>query len=427
MQNFDNINWKYTKCIQVMPARMNKILDILEKNGYSRIDPDPGKKLVTARWKMYDHYFVTSRTGNDITIHVYFVNKYIALPIRYSTTYKFSDENIVRGGQAAPQIYAAFKRKAKKTFDEVYGYDRKLWEGEEEPFWMLKQCVPAPLNYADDNFTNRTLYSCYKGDVSSAYPFEAAKTLPTLKGMQIVKGKQKANDEFPFAFRPSEGTVEIYGEFDSAYFFERKEYKYRWLPDPWYPDDITILCKAADDNYLGDIFRTKYANRQKHPKNKSCMNSFIGFCHMNSCPRYAHIAAVVLARCNHRMLTLADELRRRGQDPALINVDSILWIGDDQPDLLQAGKSFGAFHAEHKNCEAIIASAKKYQILDADGTLFNTWSGCKTDKQRSLKFGDILYKDLIQEKQYIFDPEVNRFRVVRINELGVEIMEGIAK
>ena len=117
MQNFDNINWKYTKCIQVMPARMNKILDILEKNGYSRIDPDPGKKLVTVRWKMYDHYFVTSRTGNDITIHVYFVNKYIALPIRYSTTYKFNDENIVRGGQAAPQIYAAFKRKAKKTFD----------------------------------------------------------------------------------------------------------------------------------------------------------------------------------------------------------------------------------------------------------------------------------------------------------------------
>jgi hypothetical protein len=124
---------------------------------------------------------------------------------------------------------------------------------------------------------------------------------------------------------------------------------------------------------------------------------------------------------------LADELRRRGQDPALINVDSILWIGEDQPDLLQTGKSFGAFHAEHKNCSAIVASAKKYQILDADGTLFNTWSGCKTEKQRSLKFGDILYKELTQEKQYIFDPEVNRFRVVRINELGVEIMEGIAK
>jgi hypothetical protein len=311
-------------------------------------------------------------------------------------------------------------RKTKRRFPDVYGND----PDRDELYWRIKSCVPAPISYAHDSYIGTMTSGCSKADVSSAFPFEASKPLPTLKGAIEKPGRVAPSEEYPFAFYPFDGSLAIFGEFDSGYFYKRSEYKYDGFPEPPYPQEVTILCKKADDDgALGDMFRTKFSNRQNHPRNKATMNSFIGFWHMRSRPAYSHMAAVTIARCNHRILTLCDELVRRGQNPILINCDSILWVGEAQPDMTSRAKTLGAFMDEGSDIDLAMVSSKKYQLRFADGTLKTVWSGVKREIASTLTFGGILFEDR-PGTMIVFDKKINRMIEVDVDEFGLIIGEG---
>lgn len=419
MQLF-NVNWKLTPLRQTTPAGINHVLDVIEgKLGLTRTFPQEGKKLITSYDALRGHYFIQSRTGNDITVFAYIVTDEIFMPIRFSTTYASASEN-VNGAKAAQEMFAHFTRKTGRRFPDVYGAD----PDRDDLFWKIKSCVPAPISYADDMATGYIIKNCVKADVSSAFPYEASKSMPTLKGAITVQGRVPPSEEYPFAFYPFDGTLAIFGEFDSKYFFNHRAYKYDGYPDPPYPAVETILCKKADDNgALSDIFETKYGNRVNHPRNKSTMNSFIGFWHMRSRPAYSHMAAVVLARCNHRMFSLMSELENRGQDPILVNCDSIMWVGEAQPDLTSHVKKLGAFYEEGTEIEAAISSSKKYQLRYSDGTVKTVWSGIKKEYTSQLEFGNILYNDRPAEIVRL-DDEINRLKIYEVDEFWQTTNEG---
>lgn len=56
---------------------------------------------------------------------------------------------------------------------------------------------------------------------------------------------------------------------------------------------------------------------------KSIMNQFIGYTWLRKQPQFLHLAAVILARCNNRIIKQAECLIDRGAIPVLIATDSI--------------------------------------------------------------------------------------------------------
>lgn len=408
----NNINWKFTPCKEMSASQLNHVLDVLEKNGYKRLFPREGKKCVTLRSKLWNTYQVISRTKYDVTLLVYLVNEETYRPIRYTTRYSSGvKEKTISGKQAFDRVNRMAKARG-TTIDETFGSDHG-----KNYFWKIKKCVPSPLTYANNDYTEMVLDSIQKADVSSAWPWEASKTLPTLRGAIEVDGRVSPSEEYPFAFYPGDGTLSIYGEFDSIYFFDREEYHYK--TNPTEEENKTILCKAAKNNVLKDIFITLYMNRRQFPTNKDCMNMFIGFCQVNSCPLYAHISAVTIARSNNRMLQICDKLRERNQIPVLVNTDSVAWIGQPQPDIETKEKGFGKFVVEHENVKAIICGPKKYQILQSDGITKNVWSGIPMKDSTSMEFGEMLIKDRPMQ-MYFFDETCNRFRIVYTDQWGLE-------
>lgn len=102
---------------------------------------------------------------------------------------------------------------------------------------------------------------------------------------------------------------------------------------------------------------------------KSIMNQFIGYTWLRKQPQFLHLAAVILARCNNRIIKQAECLIDRGAIPVLIATDSIAWIGkgDELITTDKAHKTLGSFVVEMRDGEAIIAGPKVYQLRAKDG------------------------------------------------------------
>ena len=110
-------------------------------------------------------------------------------------------------------------------------------------------------------------------------------------------------------------------------------------------DEVTILMKKSKYNF-NDTFQYFYDHRDEKPVNKLVMNASIGMLHQKQYKtrRYAHLAAVCLARANIKMLNLIQKIESENMDVLTVIVDSITYKGSKQ--IGSSEKKLGEAHQE---------------------------------------------------------------------------------
>lgn len=263
----------------------------------------------------------------------------------------------------------------------------------------IKECVITQVDYANPKYLNTVIEGCFKSDVSSAYPSQLSKSLPTLHDHKIVDGYAQPTEEYPFAFYLNSHHVAIYDELDTRdlnsslykqFYVAYDNEKYKWTPLDYISNENekTVLCKACKYS-LKDIFEDMYAHRKENPKFKLWMNACIGYFHKNTAPFLSHIAAVVLARCAFDMVKRARQLKLEGNTVLLINTDSIIWKGKQSSLSTPADqKKMGSFAVEYENIRVFIKGVKAYQ-LDTPTGVITKYSGARREDSAKMKFGEI--------------------------------------
>ena len=310
--------------------------------------------------------------------------------IKYRVSFTGVKQSTVRAGKDGyDYINDMFESKYHTTMFKAFS-GRKY----ENEYKDVKKCVITQVDYAFKGAMNKITNNCYKSDVSSAYPYQLTKSLPTLHNCKRIKGRVEPTEEYPFAFYIKSHHVKIYNELytkdfgDSSFYAPYRNDTLKWRPNDNVSadEDETILCKVAEYE-LSDIFEKMYSERKVKPELKTYMVACIGYFHKNTDPTLSPIAAVVLARCAKDMLERCKILTEEGNLVLLVNTDSIIWKGK-QSSLSKKEKKLGNFCIEYENIRVAIKSVKAYQ-LDTTKGVITRHSGLDKEISKNLKFGEI--------------------------------------
>lgn len=289
--------------------------------------------------------------------------------------------------------YRSFKRvfcwgKSKPTSQEKSDAKRAYTE--------IKKCVISPFDYACNGLIGKEIL-VNKADISSAYGSTMQGKLPTLLDHKRIPGRVPPTEEYPFAYYIKSHHLAVYGEFDSrdfikTRFYNRDTYGHKWLaldvPEEF---DETILCKEETrySNTFRKAFKEMYVRRKEDSQFKFYMNACIGMLHLNTDPNCSHLAAVVYGRCVSSMLRRCKAIEDSNGIIALVNTDSISWIGTIPEGLCDSEKSMGAFVLEETKVPMIVKSVKCYQFIGSNG-LVTKFAGVKKEDIERMSFGDIM-------------------------------------
>lgn len=298
-------------------------------------------------------------------------------------------------------------RTVSKMFKERVGKGLKSAFGSvEKNSWHTM--VPPPPKWQDPAETGEVVSHVYKADVSSCYPYELSKTLPSAKkkDTKTVQGRVSPTEEYPFAFYTKSGHMSIWQEFDTRdaqswdvpteVAFPRVMSKkgipfYREVDDA---DEVTVLMKASPYS-LADEMRTLYNGRNEHQEYKLVMNAFIGYLwstRLWKTTNLSHIVAVVLNRARLRMMNVMREITERGGKPLLVAIDSVAWQYDRYQGWTDT-KELGAFVREYVDVQLVMAKNGQYGLYDS-----------KAQKFLSIKHQGVEAKDFEEKKQRIHTP-----------------------
>lgn len=411
MTNTENIIIPFGKMgvsrvLKVSPLEMNDILSFWEKENIDEIVLIEKDIAPTSGKNQYLKNYYRDLNGT------HFYGKLCGEPVVFVVG-NGTDEKAVTALQAWKAFQANLNTKGYPPLSKMFGMlDKRFWR-------YFTRCVPTYLNWFNKKKKGSYIERAQKTDVSSAFGYELSKSLPTLEGAQAYAERVKPNKDYPFAFY-KDGTISIWNEFDSAdwdsalYDFDdcqRKRdfrfYKYDYPKNSNEPG--TILCKKAS---LSLIYNVKDLYEKKSSDStglyKAILNLSIGMFWRCKKPDYAHLAAVVVARCVDRMLKAYHTIEQNGGIPLLIATDSIAWEGNPLALNYTTTKSLGAMVLEHDCCEMIIQGAKAYQIRDEDGTVTTKWSGVPTERTEAMDFGE-LPQNAVECDMYAYSPKEKRF------------------
>ena len=270
-----------------------------------------------------------------------------------------NDVDDITGGEAYKALSDKFQSRVGMKFQKAFGAfykdeDREIAEG----IHFINRCN-GPFIWANDDYNNRVVEGVQKADLSAAYPFAGCGRLPDAHTMKVCKGTVEPDEEFPFAYYIKSGHVAEYGVFStfqdqfSFLFVEcrnpnhRKSKKkeaaafFKYVPKD---EEITVLMKASKYE-LTDEFNYFYDKRKEDPVAKAVCNLSIGrFDYIpyekkitengmvyellwNRCRYMGHIRAIILARHNHRMISLYSEMKRGSGELVSIQTDAMTWKG----------------------------------------------------------------------------------------------------
>ena len=276
---------------------------------------------------------------------------------------------------------------------------------------LIKLCVPVQIQFMNIGYKGQIVEGVYKADVSSAFPTQIMRDLPTLHGSIDVPGRVEPSEKFPFAFYVNSHHIKTFDGYDShemnCYYY--REY-YKCDDSIKDEDEHTILCPKMSDKYheaLAKAFEDCYDHRKEDSFNKFVMNAAIGFMQRNSNPALSFISAIVILRCNIDMIRRCYQLVHEGNTVLFIATDSIAWKGKPSSIAIDE-KYLGSFTYEGKNIKFLGYSSKAYQWLTNDGKCITKYSGMKREESAKLGFGELQYKgDAHERKKYQWN-EVDR-------------------
>ena len=269
---------------------------------------------------------------------------------------------------------------------------------------LIKLCIPTQIQFMNIGYKGQIVEDVYKADVSSAFPTQIMRDLPTLHGSIDVPGRAEPSEKFPFAFYVNSHHIKTFDGYDSHEmncWFYREYYKCDdSIKDE---DEHTILCSKMSDKYhdaLAKAFKDCYDHRREDQFNKFVMNAAIGFCQRNKNPALSFISAIVILRCNIDMIRRCYQLEDEGNTVLFIATDSIAWKGKLSSVAIDE-KYLGSFTYEGKNIRFLGYSSKAYQWVTNDGKCITKYSGMKREESAKLGFGELQYKgDAHERKKY---------------------------
>lgn len=381
----------------------NEILDYCNAN-LKKMNPMSFQfKLGSHQWNDNCYFITTSKTSKFISIFVTYDWK-IAVFITNQTYLNSEDSTAIEA-----EYDAMLREQGKKgvgsnsyevinnMFQEIYQvkstiYD--LFSGSEyaKEFNEIKKCVPKQISYIT-SVTGREISGVYKADVSSAFPYQLTKTVPTLHGCKVLFGTYSPSEEYPFAFYTKSHHLAIYNELDTSddvatFYMNNMLANYDTVE---YCDEKTILCKASKYNFkeIVDILykQKKSKNKKLSERAKLTLNGFIGFCQFNKHPRLSMISAVVIARSNHYILDKVKMLEAEKNQILYIATDSIVWRGNPSK-VATDRKSLGAFVYELKDGSFFGRAVGSYQLKKNDKVLTKC-SYISNAHKEDIKFGEL--------------------------------------
>ena len=268
---------------------------------------------------------------------------------------------------------------------------------------LIKGCVPVQIQFMNVGYKGKIVEGVFKADVSSAFPAQIMRDLPTIHGSILVPGRVEPSEKYPFAFYVNSHHIKTLDGYDSHEmncWFYREYYK---CDDSIKDDEMTILCPKMSDKYhdaLAKAFEDCYNHRKDDNFNKFVMNASIGYMQRNSNPAISFISAIVILRCNIDLIRRCYQLEDEGNTILFIATDSIAWKGK-LSSVATDEKYLGSFTYEGKNIKFLGYSCKAYQWLNNDGKCITKYSGMKREESAKLGFGELQYKgDAHERKKY---------------------------
>ena len=302
-----------------------------------------------------------------------------------------------KGSSALSTVKQKFTELTNSSFKRAFGTVNK----------NILRCIPKQFYWA-----NSTPYvgniSCV--DYSSQYPSNLGKTLPDSHNAIQVKGTVKPNKDYPFAFYINSGHMAIYGEFDTHdwwlndfrnYLFRfktmRKDFDDRFNAYVDESEDVTVLMKASKYTlketyeYFYNIKQTFNKDTREYDEAKLVLNASIGQMHRKvyTKDRYAHLAAVSIARSNNNVLSLIKPLKK--SDIVQIQVDGVLYKGDLMLGIYD--KYLGA-PVQEAYCNPCRWDKLGKYMIDTGNKIIIKHQGCNAmldgrDIEQSTKFNDM--------------------------------------
>lgn len=303
------------------------------------------------------------KKGTDQYAH-YVLNVHPAEGI-YKTYYtKMSDDErnrmtIMMGGNPGTMAYKAVRDEFIKKYNTTF---KKAFDTTESEF---RDCVPKQFYYINNRYCKR-MVKASAIDFCAQYPTNLCGTLPDGHERLILKGRIKPSEAYPFAFYVKSRCVAEFEKYDTHDWIDSR-FAYNLLCQDQIKaiyntkdeDEITVLMKSSKFEF-NDIMDYFYEVRKKDPIAKIVMNAFIGMLHTKKYVnhKYAHLAAISIARSNEKMRALAeDELK----EPIHICVDGCVYldkikIGTDSKGIGLCHQEFidKLFYMEQMNCYAVM-------------------------------------------------------------------------
>lgn len=250
----------------------------------------------------------------------------------------------------------------------------------------IHKCVPKQFYYINKTFSNKLLNNISKCDHTSHYPSNTLGRLPTWCGRKIVDGTVQPTEEYPFAFYVKSGHIAELDTFDSHCWLDHPLNFYLFgenfthvLPE----DDTTILCKSSNYTY-NDTYQYFFDRRKSNVyisdgiTAKDVLNATIGYMHLkkvsNPKNRLDHIAAIVIARSNQKMLNVIERIGLHNVLMAV--VDSVIYRGNQE--IGTHDKILGGLHQDITGADFIMRGTNQYMFF-RDGVLIEKKHGSFDD------------------------------------------------
>lgn len=240
-------------------------------------------------------------------------------------------------------LYARYGKKLQACYGAINEKDDKF------AIHQINRCVGAFIG-SDRSYCGRPIKNAWKADIKSAYPAQTS-NLPDWHTARRVNGRIAPTMEEPFAFYLKSHHVAEYGVFDthedmksplySSGLYTRMEdnydgeptYRFEEVPDK---DEVTILCKPSPYD-MRPIFEEWFDKRRDNAVFKEYMVKAIGcldYGHyvdghwFTPYGTHNHLRAIILARHNHLMCQIYDNLVKVNHFTVLsVMTDSIVWCG----------------------------------------------------------------------------------------------------
>lgn len=418
------LDWRKVPSLTCTPDEINRRLEILrDKAKNSFVKRSPARDAIYGGARRYNvflgKYYVKttdySTTIFDCTMKIedhpvrYYFNK------NKNTKDQEAAVDERKGYQCWCELNDLFKQKrGTKTVTIRSAFSDPHHE---EEYKDIKLCVPKQIQYAPHNALNRKFDHCYKADVSSAFPSSIVNhSLPTLRGCKRVNRFVAPTEEYPFAFYIRSHHLSIYNEFNT---WDDETEMHLFYHAMVYSEldrknEITILCKRAkskDEQAMWNSYQEIYDRRKEDPNIKALSVISIGYFHLNADPFCSPLAAVTIARTNHRIFRMCNEIRSRGDSILLVATDSIAWIGGAYEKATNQ-KYLGSFTYECFDNMMIVQGCKNYQYINMEGRCVTKCAGVDRKTSSQWRFGEIP------------QTQVERSRMIMINKKtgGVEII-----